>query len=234
MNILAIGAHPDDLEINCYGTLARYIQRGDYVCCTTVANGSLGHMTIPQEELREIRRQECIKAAAVIGAEYIAINCNDMTVDYYNEDARKRLVDVIRYSKPDVIITHNPMDYMNDHTETNRLVFYASFASTLPHYISNEPVYPEVVPIYYMESSGGLGFIPEEYVDITDTFDLKYKAMRCHESQLKWLADHDNEDVLSRLRIVASYRGMQSKTTYAEGFRRCNASGRMTTARLLP
>ena len=235
MNVLAIGAHPDDLEIECFGTLARYVQRGDYVCCASVASGSLGHMTIPPEELARIRLGEAERAAAVIGAEYKAIGCGDMAVNYYDEDTRRKIADLMRYARPDVIITHHPDDYMNDHIETSRLVFYAAFAATLPHYAGAiQAASVDVVPIYYMETSGGLGFVPEAYVDITGTFELKKRALECHESQLVWLKDHDDSNPLDGIRIAAEYRGMQSGVRYAEGFCRCRTDGRVTCGRLLP
>ena len=84
MNVLAIGCHPDDLEINCGGTLAKCVKRGDKVTMVTLANGSAGHKVYTKEEIVAIRLEEAKKAAAVIGAEYICLGLDDMFV-------RKRL-----------------------------------------------------------------------------------------------------------------------------------------------
>ena len=70
MNVLAIGCHPDDLEIGCYGTLAKYVKLGHNVSVCHVANGNLGHVEIMQDELRAIRFQEAENAAKVIGAKH--------------------------------------------------------------------------------------------------------------------------------------------------------------------
>ena len=70
MNILAIGCHPDDLEIACAGTLAKYAARGDRVIMCHVANGNLGHAVIMPEELREIRMKEAENAAKIIPVSY--------------------------------------------------------------------------------------------------------------------------------------------------------------------
>jgi LmbE family N-acetylglucosaminyl deacetylase len=74
MNILAIGCHPDDLEIFCGGTLRKYVKNGHKVFMCHVANGNLGHKVIKPDELRLIRKNEAIRAAAIIGAESISID----------------------------------------------------------------------------------------------------------------------------------------------------------------
>ena len=72
------------------------------------------------------------------------------------------------------------------------------------------------------------------YVDITDELETKLDMLACHESQIVWLREHDNVDILEKTRIVAAFRGFQSGVKYAEGFRRCNTGLRNTTKRLLP
>ncbi len=234
MNVLAIGAHPDDLEFYAFGTLAKCIRRGDRVTCATVANGNMGHYDLQPDELREIRFHEAMNAAKRIGADYASIDLGDLDVNSYDVRAQKKIVELIRECKPDIIITNSPEDYMTDHVETSRLVFFAAFASSIPHYEAKAPLYEPIVPIYYYESSGGIGFIPDEYVDITDTFELKLEAMKCHESQLDWLNAHDDLDTLRSIEINALYRGMQCKAEYAEGFRICRTHLRLRTKRFLP
>ncbi len=234
MNILAIGPHPDDLEINAYGTLAKCVRRGDRVTCASVSNGNLGHYVYMPEELRRIRLEEARAAAGVIGAEYLCLDCGDLAIDATDADLQRKMVELMRRAQPDLIITNPPNDYMSDHVETNKLVFYAAFASSIPHYGAGNDRVCETVPIYYYESSGGMGFVPDEYVDVSDTYALKLEALQCHRSQLEWLDAHDSADTIKEMEITAMFRGMQSRVRYAEGFMNSRLHLRMRTYRLLP
>ena len=120
MNVLAIGCHPDDVELACAGTLAKCVARGDRVIVCHVSSGNLGHVIIPPEELRVIRANEAIKAGAMAGTEVICADFDDLEIYDNNRQARDKIVDVIKYAQPDVIITHNPDDYMPDHTAALR------------------------------------------------------------------------------------------------------------------
>lgn len=95
MRVLAIGAHPDDLEILCGGTLARFAQRGDPVTMLVMSDGSAGHAQIPAPELAAIREREARAAAAVIGAELVWLGLPDEFV-FNDEPTRRRLLDAIR------------------------------------------------------------------------------------------------------------------------------------------
>jgi LmbE family N-acetylglucosaminyl deacetylase len=234
MNILAIGAHPDDLEIGCGGTLAKYASRGDKVFMCHVSTGNVGHRIIMPDELMKIRAEEARKAGELIGAEVIGLGERDLFVRSDNMETRDKIVDIIRYTKPDIIITHNPSDYMDDHEETSRLVYEASMAATVNHHHTRYEFYPKLTPIYYMEPLCGVNSLPQEYVDITDFIDIKLKMMACHESQVKWLMDHDNLDFLDLARTMAKFRGYQCDTGYAEGFTYCKAYHKLSTKRLLP
>ena len=79
-----------------------------------------------------------------------------------------------------------------------------------------------------------ISFIPTEYVDITDVYEKKIQMLLCHESQEKWLREHDNVDYTNECRIMSEFRGMQCKVKYAEAFAPCLVSHRMTTKRVLP
>lgn len=235
MNVLAIGCHPDDLEIGCGGTLTKYVRQGHNVVMCHVANGNMGHALIMPDELREIRTAEAEAAGRLIGAsEVINLDVPDLEVDSYNRSTIKKVIDVIRYTKPDVIITHSPEDYMKDHLEVNKLVFDASFSSSVPHVFTNNPAYPGIVPVLYMDTLAGVNFLPDEYVDISETIETKISAVECHQSQVKWMKDHDKIDFLDFVRTVSKFRGLQSGAAFAEGFRSCKTWPRITTRRLLP
>lgn len=234
MNILAIGCHPDDLEIGCGGTLAKYAKYGNKVFMCHVANGNVGHKVIPQDELAAIRRREAEKAAKCLGAEAISIDVGDLLVNNFDEETVDKLIDVIRFTKPDVIITHNPQDYMRDHMQTSELVFNASFAASIKHRRTKHDHLDSIPPIMYMDTLAGMGFIPTEYVDISDTIELKLEALACHESQIRWMRDHDKIDFIDFVRTCSKYRGLQCGVAFAEGFRPCVNWPRMAAKRLLP
>lgn len=233
MNVLAIGCHPDDIEVACAGTLAKCVQRGDKVTVCHVANGNLGHVIIQPDELRDMRRQEAKNAGALVGIEVITCDVGDLMV-YPNQEQRDKVVEVIRKTQPDIIITHSPNDYMPDHTAVSKLVFDASFAASVAHYLpaGGEPA--QVTPIYYMDTLAGVNFMPTEYVDITETVDLKLQMLECHVSQMKWMRDHDNIDFAEFVKTCARFRGLQCGVQYAEAFTQCYAWPKITTKRLLP
>jgi LmbE family N-acetylglucosaminyl deacetylase len=235
MNILAIGCHPDDLEIGCGGTLARYAQAGHTVVMCLVASGNRGHSVIMPEELRAIRLAEARAAGEVLGAaEVLCLDVPDLEVSAEQAGVVRRLVDVIRRCRPDLILTHSPEDYMRDHVEVSKLAFDASFSASVPHFFTQEPAPAPITPLYYMDTLAGVNFLPTEYVDIRQTIEVKLQALSRHASQIDWLRDHDGIDFLDFVRTVAKFRGLQCGAPYAEGFRPCLTWPRLATRRLLP
>ena len=149
MNVLAIGCHPDDVEIACAGTLAKCVKRGDKVIVAHLCNGSLGHVIIKPPELIPMRAQEARDAGKLAGIEVLNGVFDDLDIYSDNAESRNKVVEVIQYAQPDFIITHNPDDYMPDHTATAKLVFDASFTATLPNWPSKTQKAAKLVPIYY-------------------------------------------------------------------------------------
>ncbi|OPZ92449.1 MAG: Mycothiol S-conjugate amidase [candidate division TA06 bacterium ADurb.Bin417] len=202
MNILAVGAHPDDLEFLCAGTLARYAAAGHRVFMAHLCSGNKGGREIDPAELAAVRDREATAAAAVIGAETLGPVAADL--DLY------------------------------DHVNTSRLVFDAAFTATLPLHRSGRPAHEAIVPIYYLDTMSGVGFAPEEYVDITGFFETKKRMLLAHESQYKWVQGHHLTDPLRLLEITGRYRGLQCGVEYAEAFRAARVWGRLRPERLLP
>lgn len=234
MNVLAVGCHPDDIEIGCGGTLIKYAKRGDNVTVCHMTNGNMGHVRIMPDELAVIRTAEAQQGCTMLGAsQVISMDVADLKVDSYDQGIVYALTEVIRTAKPDVIITHSPNDYMKDHVETSKLVFDASFSATIPHFTS-VPHINNFAPIFYMDTLAGVDFQPEQYVDITEEIELKLQALDCHESQVKWMRDHDGIDFLDMIRTCSKYRGYQCGAGYAEGFILCKAYPRMTHKPMLP
>ncbi len=233
MNVLAVGAHPDDLELLCGGTLALYSQNGHKIFMCQALNGNLGHEKIPRDELRDIRRQEAINAAKIINAESMTIDIDDMDI-HDTQETRLKMAEIIRKADPDVIITHSPDDYHTDHNITSGVVFNSSFASTLPQLKTETPCNKKITPIYYMDTVVGVNFQPEEYVDITDVIEIKKEMFSCHKSQVSWLKEHHKIDMIEFMYSFARFRGMQCGVKYAEGFKQLKVWGRIFPKRFLP
>jgi len=232
--VLAVGAHPDDIEILCGGTLARFAADGVEVVFLTVANGDKGSFDTPPDKLAEIRRKECRAAAAVIGARWVGLGVPDGTVAR-DKELHVRLIQALQDIDPDVIITHSPQDYMSDHTETAKAVVDASFYTVCPQFCApNAQPCSRVVPVYFMDTLCGVEFVPQEYVDITATLDTKLEMVSKHESQHGYLSERANADMSDVVRTSAHYRGLQCGTEYAEAFSRHKAWSRLSCVRHLP
>jgi LmbE family N-acetylglucosaminyl deacetylase len=232
INILTVSCHPDDIEIACAGTLLKCVQRGDKVTVCHVCNGNMGHVVIPPAELREIRIGEAKSAGAIAGFETRTIDIGDLSVNGCDMIQRDKIVALVKEVQPDLIITHSPTDYMPDHLAVQKLVFDASFAASCPQY--GAPGSAKVTPLYYMDNLAGMNFLPTEYVDISDVMELKLQMLECHQSQLKWMRDHDRIDFADFVRTCSKFRGLQCGVEYAEGFTQAYVWPRVTTKRLLP
>jgi LmbE family N-acetylglucosaminyl deacetylase len=234
MRVLAVGAHPDDLEILCGGTLARFVREGHEVVMCHATRGDRGSFVHTSEEITRLRNAEARRAAEICGAEYASLGFSDGEVSAADRDQQRAVVDLVRDARPDLIITHAQGDYMGDHDEISKLVFECSFYATLPLYETGKPHHGSVTPIYFMETVMGLGFQPIEYVDISSTIDVKAAMLEAHESQLTWLRDHDGVDIVEQMKTTSRFRGQQCGVDYAEGFVPCLTWLRGTTRRLLP
>ena len=162
MNVLAIGCHPDDIEISCCGTLAKCVKRGDKVTVCHVANGNMGHEIISPEDLRIMRREEARRAGALAGIEVVTIDVGDLLPNGASVEQRDKIAELIIKTQPDFIITHSPTDYMPDHREVSKLVFDASFVASVPQY--GPAGKAAVTPIYYMDNLAGMNFNPTENI----------------------------------------------------------------------
>ena len=238
MNILAIGAHPDDIEQNCGGTLAKYAKLGHKVFTATATNGNIGSATLPMDEIAKIRKEEARRAAAHIGAEYICLDYDD---EMFFEDKQARLdfINLVRYCNADVILTHSPHDYNPDHELTSKIINDIAVMIPIAKIETKSKPYDKIPAIIYFEPANGLGFIPTEYVDITDVIDIKRAMCYEHKSQIQWMSDNykdavGDKDFLEANMIQSRYRGIQCGVEYAEGFRMANDAFRVFPKRILP
>ena len=114
MNIVCIGAHPDDAEWYAGGSMVLWSERGHKVYAVSVTKGDIGHHEIGSEELAEIRRAEAEEAAKRGGYESIILDFPDGSL-MPTLDARKVIVSLLRKLNADVVLTHRPFDYHPDH-----------------------------------------------------------------------------------------------------------------------
>ncbi len=234
MRVMAIGAHPDDLEILCGGTLARYAAEGHTVVMCHVALGDRGSYEHTRDEIAVIRDEEARSAAAMIGAQYISLGIPDGEVNASDPRQRQLVAEAVRVAMPDVILAHSPNDYMTDHVETSRLALDSSFLATLPLFETGSAHHDTVAAVAYMETMTGNDFVPTEFVDISSHIKTKLAMLGQHVSQLEWLAEHDGVDMVDQIRTVSQFRGLQCGVKYAEGFVPCNVWLRARPARFLP
>ena len=240
MNILAIGAHPDDVETMCAGTLAKYASQGHKVYIATATSGNIGSAKHSMEEIARIRKEESRRSAAIIGAEYICLDYDD-EMFFESKEARMAFLNLVRYCKADVILTHNPEDYNPDHELTSKIVNDIAVMTSIAHLKTEAEPYNVVPSIWYFEPSCSMRFIPIDYVDITDFYEIKMKMLNCMESQKAWMADcyatlnGDEDRFFDTIRITSEFRGMQAGCKYAEGFVRALDGMRTRfTERVLP
>ena len=165
MKILAIGAHPDDIEIFMYGILSIYKKMGEELYLLVATDGSKGGDNI-KKNLIEIRKKETISGLKKIGIPTL-LNLPDGGLGEYIEHKKEIEVQINKIS-PDLIITHFKNDYHSDHNKLSKIV-----SEIVSHYI----------PILYCDTMLGINFNPNYYVDITNHFSDKKKAIMCHKSQ---------------------------------------------------
>jgi LmbE family N-acetylglucosaminyl deacetylase len=219
--VLVVTAHPDDPEFGAGATVARLVAEGREVTYVIVTNGNKGSgdRTLTPERLVRIREEEQRNAARVLGVERVEfLGYEDGEV----EDTRQLRLDItrqIRRWRPDLIITQNPnwtsnnfYGWHRDHRITAGVVLdcvyplardFLSFPEILPEY---EPHTVREVYLIQWEQ-------PRLVIDITDTMNLKLKAVICHASQVG-----DVKAVEARVRQRAAALGQAKGYPYAEGF----------------
>jgi LmbE family N-acetylglucosaminyl deacetylase len=223
--ILAIHAHPDDIETLGAGTLALLAKLGHRVGLVTATAGEGGATETGPDETARIRLREAAAAAAVIGADYRCAGFGDLAV--FNDDAsRRRVTELIREARPDIVITASPVDYHPDHEAVSVLVRDACFASSVPNYRTGGAAALAAIPhLYFMDAIGGRTregdrIRPDFGVDISAFLETKRRMLLAHESQASWVArQHGIADYAGSMVAWAERRGRDFGVTYAEGFR---------------
>jgi LmbE family N-acetylglucosaminyl deacetylase len=226
--VLIIGCHPDDIEINMSGTAFRLRDAGCEIIYMTLADGSCGSGSLSADRIAAVREMESRAAAAYLGSEYRPSLAKDMLV-FYEEKLLRQLTATVRDVAPDVILTHSPQDYMEDHMATARLVVSAAFARGMANFSSVPERAPIMRPVtIYHAMPHGLRdqlrspVIPDFYVDVTDMMIQKRAMLAFHASQKEWLDQSQGFDsYIDTMADLTREMGLLSgHFQYAEGWRR--------------
>ena len=196
MNILAIGAHPDDIEFGCGGTLIKYAQKGHDVYLLILTTGSIGGNS-------EIRRKEQEDAAKFMKVKQVFwgdFKDTELTVD---KTIISVIEDTINKTKPKIVF----FNYFDDTHQDHRVAAQASASATR---------YIKEVLCYEVPTSQN--FQPNIFVDIADMLDQKLGLLKIHTSQVDRTKVKDLT-ILESTQSCAIFRGYQGRVKYAEGFK---------------
>lgn len=227
-SVIAIAAHHDDIEFLMAGTMLQLARRGWSLHYMNLADGSRGSTTMGRAECAAVRLEEAKRAAEVLGATFYDPICPDMEIAYTTEMAKK-VAAVVRMSKASIVLTHAPMDYMEDHEIACRLAVTGAFCHAMPNFETDPPVeiYNEPVTVYHAQPHGnatplGEAVIPQYIVDTTDVLEQKVKSLECHASQKEWLDKSQGMDsYVQTMRDLTGYMGkMSGRFQTGEGWRR--------------
>ena len=226
--VLAIAAHPDDIEFTMAGTLLRLRERGWQLHYMNIANGSCGTAVDDVPTIVTKRTAEARDACRLIGAHWHPPIVNDLEVYHTNEQIGK-VCSVIRQVQPSIVLAQSPQDYMEEHMNACRIAVTAAFCRGMRNY----PVEPHVSPfgddvtLYHalphgLRDSLRQRLVAGQYVDIGPVLAEKRDMLACHRSQKEWLDESQGMDAyLVTMEDFSREVGAQSGVfEVAEGWRR--------------
>jgi N-acetylglucosamine malate deacetylase 1 len=224
----AIAAHPDDIEFVMAGTMMRLKDAGYELHYMTIGNGSCGSSEHDAAIIARIRHEEARAAAAYLGATFHEALANDIEI-FYDRSTLARLGSIVRDVTPDILLTHSPVDYMEDHTNTCRLAVTAAFCRGMRNF-PVEPPRPAIdndVTIYHAQPHGNCDplrhpILPELFVDVDSLMDRKAQMLSLHQSQKNWLDRSQGMDsyITTMRELNAQVGRMSGRFAFAEGWRR--------------
>lgn len=224
----AVAAHPDDIEFFMSGTLMRLAAAGYEIHYLNVANGCCGSSQHDAATIARIRREEAMNAAKSIGAVFHESLGNDLEI-FYDRPTLAKLASVMREVAPEILLTHSPSDYMEDHTNTCRLAVTAAFSRGMPNFPVDppRPAVSNKVTVYHAQPYSNRDPLrqlvePEIFVDVTSLQERKVAMLACHVSQKTWLDESQGHDsYLQTMRELDEEVGrMSALFKCAEGWRR--------------
>ena len=195
MNILAIGAHPDDIEYGCAGTLIKYAERDHRILLMILTGGEEGGNG-------EERKREQSAAAEIIGAQQVFWGGYRDTQLPLNKKLIDKIEEVLVEVKPDLIL----VNYGDDTHQDHRILTEATMSAT--RYVRN---------VLFFEVPTTQNFNPQVFVDISDTLERKFQALKSHESQVM-KTNIENMSIVELARANATFRGIQGRVKFAEAF----------------
>ncbi len=214
LNVVVIGAHPDDADIRAGGTAIKYAQAGHKVLFVSLTNGDAGHHEKGGGALARIRRAEAQEAGKRFGVEYIVLDNHDGELMPTLEN-RLEVIRLIRKWNADLVMGPRPNDYHPDHRNAAILLQDAAYMVIVPNVASDVPPLEKNPVFIYVEDrfQKPYPFQPDIAVDITDVFDQKIYGIAAHESQMfEWLPwtggrlDQVPEGEKERLKWLADWR----------------------------
>jgi len=195
VNILAIGAHPDDIEFGCGGALIKYTQKGHRLFLLVMTGGGLGGEA-------SVRMDEQNASGKILGAEKIFWGGYEDTHLMVNVDMIGQIEEVIAEVRPDFIFCNFPDDTHQDHRHLSQAIMSAT------RYIRN---------VLFYEGPTTQNFNPQVFVDISDTLEKKLKALKAHKSQVM-KTNIEDLSIIEVARSSANFRGIQGRVKFAEAF----------------
>jgi len=246
INVVVIGAHPDDCDIDAGGTAIQFAQMGHRVLFISTTNGDAGHFNKGGEVLAKIRKAEAEEAGKRFGVTYKVLDNHDgLLVPDLN--LRLQLIRLIREWKADVVIGPRPYDYHPDHRNTAIAIQDAAFLVIVPNIAPETPALKKNPIFLYTEDRfmKPNPFSPDIVVDISTVLDQKIYAMSAHQSQffewlpwlagqlenvpksesdrLKWLDESRKGNIPAKMRtaLIKWYGENGNLAKYAEAFEIC-------------
>ncbi|WP_100372727.1 bacillithiol biosynthesis deacetylase BshB1 [Bacillus sp. FJAT-45037] len=218
LDILAFGAHPDDVEIGMAGVLALYSQKGYKVGICNLTEAELSSNGTPSQ-----RQKEASIACEVIGAaERIQLKMGDRALRFFTESDLNKIVSLIRYHQPKIVFAPYHLDRHPDHGMTTEIIKEAIFNSGIRNYQCGYDYPAHRVHEFHLYMINGY-VQPDFVIDITAVMDLKIEALSAYQSQFEKQSDSVDtpltngyiEKVIARERLFGSEVGV----SYAEGFK---------------
>ncbi len=226
--VIAIAAHPDDIELMMAGTLLQLQKAGYEIHYMNLSRGDCGSQEYSPAQTKKIRLAEAKDAAKILGAHFHPPFCNDLEI-LYDVKTLKRVAAIIREVKPSIVLTHSPEDYMEDHTNTGRLAVTAAFARGMRNFTTIPQVEYDNYncTIYHslphtLKDGFRRNIIPGTFVNTAPVHNIKMEALKAHKSQQNWLdvSQKMNSYLLAMDDISLMVGRMSEVFTHAEGWRR--------------
>tara|TARA_B100000700_G_scaffold182313_1_gene201214 strand:+ start:306 stop:1007 length:702 start_codon:yes stop_codon:yes gene_type:complete len=216
LDLLVFGAHPDDVELACGGTIIKHTQKGKKVGVIDLTMGELG-----TRGNAELRLQEAQHASIILG---LSLRENMGFKDGFFQDSEENkisLIKKIRSYKPDIVITNSPLDRHPDHGRSHTIVTEACFLSGLEKIETNQKPWRPTSIYHYIQFDN---LKPDFIIDISKQIDLKLDAVKSYRSQFYNPKSKETKTIISEKGFLESvtYRakdlGRLSNCDYAEGF----------------